>query len=493
MSNLNRIIFQWLAVFLVSIIIITIWMVIVIPEVEKLSKKDLLDREYEGEEQIVDNIYGNMSKPFGIIDKLSQKIIDENGNEITIESTLSSKRVDTNNEIFHVDNIYKVDAVTLMHIDKKGKRYGFSPGVEKKDYDFFHPAIFYDSSLVFKKTDSVNGLGVYVFESIIKQVDTSNSFPQFKGHTIFTDSISRLYVEPITGNTIQFEKEWESYLVEEGKRINTIDMGEKHTREYTKLVLIQFTQEKIENIRFYTIVMPIFLIVLVFGIGVILILLSYLGRIKRASMNQEKLALIGDMTAKLSHDLRNPLTIVKNGIELMQIGLAEERKEENMKRIQNAVDRISYEIESIMDFVRGNPLSKEIVSLRKIIDLAIENIKIPQKITVEKEIPDIIVDVDKNQMIKVFSNILKNSVEVMHQGKITISTKIKTKTIEIEFADSGPGIPKDKIDKIFEPLFTTKQKGTGLGLASCKTLIEKHGGHISVKNDPTRFTIILPR
>jgi len=164
-----------------------------------------------------------------------------------------------------------------------------------------------------------------------------------------------------------------------------------------------------------------------------------------------------------------------------------------MKRIQNAVDRISYEIESIMDFVRNNPLSKEMISLRRIIDLSIENIEIPQKITVEKEIPDITIDVDKNQIIKVFSNILKNSVEAMNQGKITITAKSKTKTIEVEFADSGPGIPKDKIDKIFDPLFTTKTRGTGLGLSSCKTLIEKHGGSISVRNNPTRFTITLPR
>ena len=493
MLILNKIFLQWLTVFLVAIIVISIWMVLVIPNTEKLSSKDLLNMAYEGEDKIVKDVYGNTTEIFFTKDSLIQKVISQNNNEITIKSVITSKRTDTHEEIFHVENIYHVDPITLMHIDKKDMRFGFLPGVEKTDYFFFHPAVFYGAPMKFLKTDYVNELEVYVFETEIKGEDASNSFPQFSGHTILTDNISRLYVEPITGSVIKFEKEWNNYLVENGKRVNIIDVGEKHTTEFTELVLTHFAQEKIENEEFSKIIMPIFLIVLVFGIGTIWILLTYLEKIKRESANKEKLALIGDMTAKLSHDLRNPLTIMKNGLELFQMGLAEEKKEENMRRIQNAVERISYEIESIMDFVRDNPLRKEQISLKRIVDLALESIEIPQNIQVEKEIPDITVDVDKNQIIKVFLNILKNSVEAMKYGKITITAKTRTKTVEIEFADSGPGIPKDKLDKIFDTLFTTKTKGTGLGLASCKSLIEKHGGSISVKNNPTRFTVILPK
>jgi len=443
MHILRKMIFQWLIVFSVAVAVIMIWTIVAIPEIEKLSRGDLLDMEYEGQDQIVDNVYGELSKPFFILDKLSQKIVNKNGNELTIESTVTSKRTDTYEEIFRVAKIYHVDALTQTHIDKNGKKFGFLPGVEKKNYDFLHPAIFYDEPMMFKTTETVNGLEVYVFEVTTIGADASNSFPKFSSHMILTDTISKLYVEPITGNIIKFEKKWENYLIEDGKRINTIEIGEKHTTKFTEHILIEFAESKIENIKFMTIIMPIFLIVLVFGIGTIWILLKYLEKLKKESAKKEKLALIGDMTAKLSHDLRNPLTIVKNGLELFQLGLAEEKKEENMKRIQNAVDRISYEIESIMDFVRGNPLNKEQISLKRILDLAIDNIEIPKKIQVEKEIQDITVDVDKNQIINVFSNILRNSVEAMNQGKITITTKIKTKTIEIEFADSGPGIPKE--------------------------------------------------
>ncbi|WP_232202950.1 HAMP domain-containing sensor histidine kinase [Nitrosopumilus sp. SJ] len=81
----------------------------------------------------------------------------------------------------------------------------------------------------------------------------------------------------------------------------------------------------------------------------------------------------------------------------------------------------------------------------------------------------------------------------MNEGTIAISAKENSKHIEIIFSDSGPGIPKSNIKKIFEPLYTTKKNGTGLGLASTKTTIEKHGGSISVKNEPTRFIIQLPK
>ena len=493
MNSLKKILIQGLIIFSVAMTIIMIWTIMIIPENEKLSNKDFLNMEYEGQNQVVNDVYGEMSKPFFIKDELTQNIIDKKGNELTIKSTVSSKRTDTNEVLFYVESTYHVDAITKMHTDKSDKKFTFSPGVEKKDYNFLHPAVFFDDLMMFKKTEILNGLEVYVFEVSTKDANVSKAFPQFTSHTILTDTTSTLYVEPITGNILKFEKKWENYLVEDGKRINTIEIGEKHTSKFTEHVLTEFTKSKIENIKFMTIIMPIFLMVLVFGIGIIWILLIHLRKIKEESAKKEKLALIGDMTAKLSHDLRNPLTIVKNGFELLELGLSEEKKKENMKRIQNAINRISFEIESIINFTRDNPLHKEQISLRRIIDISLENIEIPQRIKIEKEIPDITVNVDREQVIRIFVNIITNSIEAMDQGKITITAKIKTKTIEIEFSDSGPGIPKNKMNEIFQPLFTTKSKGTGLGLSISKTLVEKHGGSISVRNNPTTFTVTLPK
>ena len=95
----------------------------------------------------------------------------------------------------------------------------------------------------------------------------------------------------------------------------------------------------------------------------------------------------------------------------------------------------------------------------------------------------------------VFGNILLNSIQALGEGggQIYVRYAKKPDSVIIEMVDSGPGIPQECLAKIFDPLFTTKQKGTGLGLTSSKNIVEQHGGTISAKNTPTTFTIVLPQ
>jgi signal transduction histidine kinase len=94
----------------------------------------------------------------------------------------------------------------------------------------------------------------------------------------------------------------------------------------------------------------------------------------------------------------------------------------------------------------------------------------------------------------VLINLVVNAMQATgNEGKIKITSEKTDDKIIIQVEDNGPGIPQDKLVKIFEPLYTTKQEGTGLGLASCKSIIEQHGGKISVNNNPTRFIIKLPK
>jgi two-component system sensor histidine kinase HydH len=94
----------------------------------------------------------------------------------------------------------------------------------------------------------------------------------------------------------------------------------------------------------------------------------------------------------------------------------------------------------------------------------------------------------------VFSNLLKNASQAVNDsGEITIRIIDKNDDVFVEIEDSGPGILETNMEQIFEPLFTTKQTGTGLGLASCKSIIEKHGGTLSVRNKPTVFTVQIPK
>jgi len=94
----------------------------------------------------------------------------------------------------------------------------------------------------------------------------------------------------------------------------------------------------------------------------------------------------------------------------------------------------------------------------------------------------------------VFDNLLTNSLQAInYNGEITIRITDLESEVEIQVEDSGDGVPTEIISRVFEPLFTTKKKGTGLGLASCKSIVEQHGGSISVKNKPSIFTIKLPK
>ncbi len=102
---------------------------------------------------------------------------------------------------------------------------------------------------------------------------------------------------------------------------------------------------------------------------------------------------------------------------------------------------------------------------------------------------------DEVKLEVVFSNLIRNAVEAIGNdvGSIEIKIQEDEKQVIVDIIDSGIGIKGNDINQIFEPLYTTKQTGTGLGLVSCKNIVEQHGGKISVKNNPTTFTIRLPK
>ena len=132
--------------------------------------------------------------------------------------------------------------------------------------------------------------------------------------------------------------------------------------------------------------------------------------------------------------------------------------------------------------------------IKEILDSVIKDLPKSNKISVEIVSEDSEIECDFEAMKVVLINLVINAMHAIEdEGKIRINSKVRGDKVIIQIEDSGPGIPKEKLEKIFEPLYTTKQEGTGLGLASCKSIIEQHNGKISVKNNPTRFIIELPK
>nr|AIF12633.1 histidine kinase [uncultured marine thaumarchaeote KM3_56_F06] len=234
----------------------------------------------------------------------------------------------------------------------------------------------------------------------------------------------------------------------------------------------------------------ILVIIIISGIAIFSIL-----TIKSANetLREEKFFTIGELASRLAHDIRNPLTIIKTSIDLIKINNKNltEKDLEKISKINNAIYRISSQVENVLDFVRGKPLNLEKHSLQKIVNSVLEDLPKHDKIEIESVGEKIEVQCDYEAMKVVIFNIVFNAIQaIKDEGKITITSKKIGNNTSIQ--DNGPGIPEEEMDKIFEPLFTTKQEGTGLGLVSCRSIIEQHGGTISVKNHPTTFKIILP-
>ena len=218
-----------------------------------------------------------------------------------------------------------------------------------------------------------------------------------------------------------------------------------------------------------------------------------------ALLKTERLSAIGELSGRLAHDLRNPLSVMKMSVDLIKQNpkdtkISEPNVTKRLDLIEKSIDRISHQVDDVLGYVRNSPLSLSSTSLRQLIKNSVEKINIPSDVNVTVSKKDVLVDCDSVKLDAVFINLIVNSIQAMPEGgNLEIKIFDRDNMAIIEFIDTGKGIPDNIISKVFEPLFTTKQKGTGLGLASCKNIVEQHQGKITVKNNPTTFTIILPK
>lgn len=211
----------------------------------------------------------------------------------------------------------------------------------------------------------------------------------------------------------------------------------------------------------------------------------------------EKMTAIGELSARLAHDIKNPLTMIKNTVKLLRTQQGKQIDEYVLKRfdmVDDSIFRISHQIDGVMDYLKCTPLKTAPASLIGILKSSILPLSIPANVKINFPSTDLTLKCDAIKMEIVFGNILLNSIQAIADapGQVYVRFAKKPDSVIIEVADSGPGIPQEHLAQIFDPLFTTKQKGTGLGLTSCKNIVEQHGGKISAKNNPTTFTIVLP-
>jgi signal transduction histidine kinase len=215
-------------------------------------------------------------------------------------------------------------------------------------------------------------------------------------------------------------------------------------------------------------------------------------------VKKDKMYAIGEMSSRLAHDLQNPLTIIKNTLEILKLKQPDldKKTKENYDRMDRAVSRMSQLIRDVLDYVRTSTPLMERTSILSLLRNVADDLQIPEGVKIILPTDDVEVYCDAKQLEIVFSNLILNSIQAIDvKGKIMIQASEIDGTVMIDVIDNGRGIAKEDLPKVFEPLFTTKQNGTGLGLASCKSIIENHGGTIecsSIAGKGTVFTIRLP-
>ncbi|MCK5158286.1 MAG: GHKL domain-containing protein, partial [Candidatus Heimdallarchaeota archaeon] len=215
---------------------------------------------------------------------------------------------------------------------------------------------------------------------------------------------------------------------------------------------------------------------------------------------KEKLATIGKIAGSIGHEIRNPLGVISNSTYFLNIKLKDSdgKVKKHLNILQREILRVNEIISDLLDFTRiKQPFFKE-VDINIFIKDILENFKFPENIILKKhldaELPRI--QIDSNQIQQAFQNIILNAIQAMPEGgKLEIKTLTSENTVEIVFKDTGVGIPRENLQKIFEPLFTTKARGIGLGLSIVKDIVESHKGMIYVESEvdvDTSFTVKLP-
>ena len=199
-----------------------------------------------------------------------------------------------------------------------------------------------------------------------------------------------------------------------------------------------------------------------------------------------KLSLIGQMTASVAHEIKNPLASIKGGLEIvLDKDTPETEKKEFEQIIFGEIQRMDNTIKEFLDFSRPKEVRTEKLDINAAITTVAKQL---QKQADENNIsinynshgPHFIHG-DKEKIQQVLLNLILNALEASpNNSEILITARQKDNKIIIDISDTGAGIPKDTLEKIFEPFFTTKSSGTGLGLAVVKTIIENHHGMITI-------------
>jgi len=247
--------------------------------------------------------------------------------------------------------------------------------------------------------------------------------------------------------------------------------------------------------------LTLFLVSVVFARHYALLLRNDLVDAHRQLLTQDRLAGLGQLAGGVAHELRQPLGAIKNVAYFLRTASGESEEQEVREALtilEEEVTRAERTVGDLLDFARARPPARQDVNTSSVLHAALRRVEVPPSVDIvmqlEREPPDI--SADPHQLNQVLENLIRNAIQAMPDGgRLTISVSSLLSEVIVSVSDTGAGIPEENLQKIFEPLFTTRAAGIGLGLVIVRTLVEGHGGTIEVESEVgagTTFTVRLP-
>lgn len=224
-------------------------------------------------------------------------------------------------------------------------------------------------------------------------------------------------------------------------------------------------------------------------------------RMQEELLKSQTLATIGELALQIANDLRNPLQAIQSATYFLKKKCVHLQSSpqglEILQAINGSVKYADDIVKALLDFASTRaPILKK-TSINTVVENALSQLEKPKNVIFVTELGHIPqIEADEDMLKRVFLNLALNGIQAMENGgTLRVSTSAAEEFVEVSFRDTGIGIPEQNLEKLFKPLFSTKSKGIGLGLAICRRLIEQHGGSIKVKSEMQKgatFTVKLP-
>jgi signal transduction histidine kinase len=219
--------------------------------------------------------------------------------------------------------------------------------------------------------------------------------------------------------------------------------------------------------------------------------LERLQQLERQVRRRERLSALGEVALGIAHEVRNPLSIIRNSAEIVRRDLqATDFDTKLIGYVVEETDRINKLIEDFLSFAKPVPprlaLLRPIEVAERVSDFARQLLdEHAITVTLDDQAPGVTVAADRDQLFQAVLNLVLNAIEAMPQGgTLTVVQRRSGAELVLAFDDTGPGVPADMVERVFNPFFTTKPKGTGLGLAKVYGVMESLGGGVECRNHP---------